>query len=118
MKKILLIAAAAVLALVVVAAAGLWLFFDADQFRPRLETAMGGAVGRKVSLGHIRLALFSGSLSIDDVAIGDDPAFGSEPFVVAKSVSVGVEVMPLVTSRSLHVDSFRLEQPRVTLIRA
>src|ERR1051325_55872 len=102
MKKILLIAVAAVAGIIVVAALALWLFFDADQFRPRLETAMGGAVGRKVSLGHIRLALFSGSLAIEDVTIGDDPPFGAEPFVTAKSVSVGVEVMPLVTSRSLR----------------
>ncbi|HEY6213570.1 MAG TPA: AsmA family protein [Vicinamibacterales bacterium] len=117
MKKILLIAVAAVAGIIVVAALGLWLFFDADQFRPRLEAAMGGAVGRKVSLGHIRLALFSGSLAIEDVTIGDDPAFGAEPFVTAKSVSVGVDVMPLVTSRSLRVESFRLEEPRVTLLR-
>src|SRR5262245_28876189 len=118
MKKILLIAAASVVGLVLLIAIGLWLFFDVDQLRPRLESAMGGAVGRKVSLGHIRLALFSGSLAIDDVSIGEDPAFGTEPFVTAKSVSVGVDLMPLITSRALHVRSFRLDQPHVTLLRA
>jgi AsmA protein len=118
MKKVLLIAAAAVAAIVVLGAIGLWLFFDVDQLRPRLESAMGGALGRKVSLGHIRLALFAGSLAIDDVAIGEDPAFGTEPFVTAKGVSVGVEMMPLITSRALHIDSFKLDQPKVTLLRA
>ena len=118
MKKILLIAAASVAGLVLLASIGLWLFFDADQLRPRLESAMGGAVGRKVSLGHIRLALLSGSLAIDDVTIGEDPAFGADPFITAKAVSVGVDVMPLITSRALHVRSFRLDQPRVTLLRA
>ena len=57
---------------------------------------MGGAVGRKVSLGHIHLSLLSGSLAIDEVSIGDDPAFGAEPFISAKAVSVGVEMMPLI----------------------
>src|SRR5262245_14844800 len=118
MKKILLIAAASVVGLVLLIAIGLWLFFDVDQLRPRLESAMGGAVGRKVSLGHIRLALFSGSLAIDDVSIGEDPAFGTDPFITAKAVSVGVDLMPLITSRALHVRSFRLDQPRVTLLRA
>ncbi|HYM22645.1 MAG TPA: AsmA family protein [Vicinamibacterales bacterium] len=118
MKKALLIVLSAVVGIIVLAALGLWLFFNPDQFRPRLEAAMGGAVGRKVSLGHISLSLLSGSLAIDDVSIGDDPAFGTEPFVSAKRVSVGVDVMPLITSRSLHVDSFKLEQPRVTLLRA
>src|SRR5579862_409239 len=118
MKKILLIAVSAIAGIIVLSAIALWLFFDPDQFRPRLEAAMGGAVGRKVSLGHIHLSLLSGSLAIDDVSIGDDPAFGADPFVAAKAVSVGVDVMPLILSRSLHVDSFRLEQPRVTLIRS
>jgi len=118
MKKVLLVAAVSVVGLVLVAAIGLWLFFDVDQLRPRLQTAMGGAVGRKVSLGHIRLALLSGSLAIDDVSIGEDPAFGTDPFITAKGVSVGVDMMPLITSRALHVRSFRLDQPHVTLLRA
>jgi AsmA protein len=117
-KKILLIVVSAILGIVVLAAAAAWLFFDPDQFRPRLEASMGGAVGRKVSLGHIHLSLLSGSLAIDEVSIGDDPAFGAEPFISAKAVKVGVEIVPLIVSRSLHVDSFRLEQPRVTLLRS
>ena len=118
MQKVLAITAASVAGIVLFAAIGLWLFFDADQLRPRLESAMGGAVGRKVSLGHIRLALLSGSLAIDEVSIGEDPTFGADPFITAKAVSVGVDLMPLITSRALHVRSFRLDQPRVTLLRA
>src|SRR5207302_1164476 len=78
--------------------------------------AMGGAVGRKVSLGQIHLSLFSGALAIDDVSIGDDPAFGTHPFITAKSASVGVDLMPLFVSRSLRIDSFRLDQPQVALL--
>lgn len=118
MKRTLLIAASVLVGIVVVVGVLLWLFFDANQFRPRLEAAMGAASGRKVSLGHIRLAPFSGSLAIEDVSIGDDPSFGAEPFITAKSVSVGVDLMPLILSRSLHVESFRLEQPHVTLLRS
>ena len=95
---------------------GLWLFLDANQFRPQLESAMGGALGRKVSIGNIKIALFSGGMAIDDLSIADDPAFSTAPFVTAKAVTVGVDLMPLIFSRSLHVKSFRLEDPQVVLL--
>jgi AsmA protein len=116
MKKKLLIAGSAVVGLLVVAMLGLWLFLDANQFRPQLETAMGEALGRKVSIGNIKVALLSGGMAIDDLAIADDPAFSTAPFVTAKTVTAGVDLMPLIFSRSLHVKSFRLEDPQVVLL--
>ena len=116
MKKTLLIAISAVAGVVVLAGLGLWLFLDANQFRPQLEAAMGGALGRKVSIGHIKVALLSGGMAIDDLSIADDPAFSTAPFVTAKAVKVGVDLLPLIFSRSLHVKSFRLEDPQVVLL--
>lgn len=116
MKKKLLIAGSAVAGLVVVAVLGLWLFLDANQFRPQLEAAMGGALGRKVSIGNIQIALLSGGMAIEDLSIADDPAFSAAPFVTAKAVTVGVDLMPLIFSRSLRVESFRLEDPQVVLL--
>ena len=63
MKKPLFIAACVLLALVVVVPVGVWLFVDANQFRPTLEGMMSDALGRKVSIGNIRVALFSGSIA-------------------------------------------------------
>ena len=116
MKKTVLIAGSAIAGLLVVAALGLWLFFDANQFRPQLESAMGGALGRKVSIGNIKVSLLSGGMAIEDLTIADDPDFSTSPFVTAKAVSVGVDLMPLIFSRSLHVKSFRLEDPQVVLL--
>ena len=116
MKKTLLIAVSAVAGLVVIAGVGLWLFLDANQFRPQLEAAIGGALGRKVSIGQVKVALLSGGMAIEDLSIADDPAFSTAPFVTAKAVSVGVDLMPLIFSRSLHVKSFRLEEPQVVLL--
>jgi len=118
MAKKLLIAVAAVIGLVVVLVAGVLLFVDADQFRPRLEVMMADALGRRVSMGHLKIALFSGGIGADDLMIADDPAFSRQPFVTAKSVKIGVDLMPLILSRSLRVESFRLEQPKVVLLRS
>lgn len=116
MKTKLLIAGSAVAGLLIVVAVGLWLFLDANQFRPQLENAMGAALGRKVSIGNIRIALLSGGMAIEELSIADDPAFSAAPFVTAKAVTVGVDLVSLIFSRSLHVKSFRLQDPQVVLL--
>src|SRR5258705_6918406 len=97
---------------------GLALFVDANQFRPTLEDTMSRALGRRVTISNISVALFSGGIAIEGLAIADDPAFSREPFLRARAVTVGVDLMPLIVSRSLRVESFRLEQPEVLLLRS
>jgi len=118
MAKKLIIAAGILVTVIVLAAVGLALFFDANQFRPALAARMSDALGRRVEIGNLRISLFSGGAAAEDVVILDDPAFSKAPFVTAKSVSLGVELMPLILQRSLRVQSFTLERPRVALIRS
>src|SRR5687768_8429920 len=118
MTRKLLIAGSVIVGLLVVSVLGVALFLDANQFRPQLEQAMGGALGRKVVIGDIKVALFSGGIAVEDLSIADDPAFSSSPFVTAKAVTIGVDLMPLILSRSLRIESFRLEEPQVVLLSA
>src|SRR6267143_5676042 len=74
-----------------------------NQFRPTIEEKASAALGRKVQLGNISLSLISGSLSAENLSIGDDPKFSSAPFLTARSLNVGVEVVPLIFSKSLNV---------------
>ncbi len=97
---------------------GLALFLDANQFRPTLEDAMSKALGRRVTISNISVAPFSGGIAIEGLAIADDPAFSREPFLKAKAVTAGVDLMPLILSRSLRVESFRIESPEVVLLRS
>ena len=117
MKK-LLIALAAVAAVLVVAVLALAFLLDANQFRPKLEAMMSESLGRRVTITNIKVALFSGGIAAEGLAIADDPAFSRDPFVTAKAISVGVDLMPLLMSRSLRVQSFRLDEPQVVLRRA
>jgi hypothetical protein len=92
-------------------------FINADDFRPQIEATLSQKLGRKVQLGHIRVSLFSGSLRADQISISDDPAYSSQPFLTAKSFSVGIDVMPLIFSRSLRVHSVNFDGPQVQLLR-
>jgi AsmA protein len=91
---------------------------DANKFKPQIEAAAESALGRKISIGNIRLALFSGGVSVEDIAISEDPKFGTGSFLNAKSVAVGVEMMALIFTRQFHVDRVTIDQPEVTLLRA
>jgi AsmA protein len=118
MAKKILIAALAIAGVVILAMAALALFLDANQFRPALAARMGEALGRRVEIGNLKVSWLAGGVAAEDVVIIDDPQFSKEPFVSAKSVSIGVDLWPLIASRSLRVQSFTLDRPRVALIRA
>jgi AsmA protein len=117
MGKKLLLAAAALVGVLILAAIAFALFFDVNQFRPALAAQLGQTLGRRVEIGNLKVSWLAGGVAAEDVVILDDPGFSKDPFVSAKSVSIGVDLMPLVTSRSLHVQSFTLERPRVALLR-
>jgi AsmA protein len=92
-------------------------FIPVNQFRPAIEEEASEALGRKVQLGNLSLSLISGSLAAENLSIGDDPKFGSSPFLTAKSFNVGVELIPLILTRSLNVTGITIENPEVTLLR-
>ena len=118
MAKKILVAVAVVFGLLVVAAIAAAVFIDANQFRPALAAQLTQALGRRVEIGNLKVSWLAGGVAAEDVVILDDPEFSKAPFVSAKSVSIGVDVWPLIAQRSLRVESFTLDRPRVALLRA
>ena len=118
MKKhpLLSIAAAAIVLLFLVALL-VPFFVNANNFRSTLETQLSSAVGRKVTLGNLSFSILGGSLSADNVAIADNPAFSNKPFLQAASLHIGVEVLPLLLRRQLLVTSFVADAPSINLVR-
>jgi AsmA protein len=116
MKRAIRIGAIVVGILIVILLA-LPFLVDVNAFRPKLESELSTALGRQVKVGNLSLSIFSGSVSADDISIADDPAFSKNPFVTAKSLKVGVEIMPLIFSKTLHVTGITLEEPQITLLR-
>ena len=109
---------AIVVAVLIVIVVAIPFFVDANTFRPKLETELTGALGREVKLGNLSLSIFSGSVSADDISIADDPQFSKSAFVQAKSLKVGVELMPLIFSKTLNVTELTLKQPEINLVKS
>src|SRR5258708_40316311 len=107
---------AIILAILVVLALALPFLIDVNTFRPRIESELTTALGRNVTVGNLSLSLWSGSLAADNIAIADDPSFSSSPFIKAQTLNVGVEILPLVLSKTLHITELTLSQPQVNLL--
>lgn len=106
-----------VVALILVVLLVLPFVINVNSFRPKLEATATDAVGRQVKVGNLSLSILGGSVTADNISIAEDPAFGSTPFVTAKSLKVGVELMPLIMSKELRVTDITLEQPQITLLK-
>ena len=88
-----------------------------NKFRPTIEQKASEALGRKVQVGDLSLSILSGSLGMDDLSISDDPKFSSSPFLTAKKVKVGVELMPLIFSQQVNVTEVTIVNPQVVMLK-
>jgi len=117
MKRALKIIGIIIVVLIVIVIA-IPFFIDANTFRPKLESELTEALGRQVKVGNLSLSLFSGSVEADNISIADDPAFSRSAFVQAKSLKAGVEMIPLIFSKTLNVTELTLNDPQIALIKS
>jgi AsmA protein len=88
-----------------------------NKFKPTIESKASEALSRKVQLGNLSLSLLTGSVGIDDVSVSDDPKFNPGPFLTAKTVKVGVELIPLIFSQQLNVTEITVVDPQVIMLK-
>jgi AsmA protein len=91
-------------------------FIDANAFRPRLESELTDALGRQTKVGNLSLSVLSGGVTADNISIADDATFSKTPFIQAKSLKVGVELIPLIVSKTLNVTELTLNEPEISLV--
>jgi AsmA protein len=106
-----------VVVLLIVIAIALPFLVDVNAFRPKIESTLSSALGRPAKVGNLSLSILSGSVAADQLSIADDPKFSPSPFIQAKSLKVGVELMPLIFSKQLNVTHLVIDQPQMILLR-
>jgi AsmA protein len=105
------------LGLVLLTLVALPFFIGANSFRPAIEQQLSSALGRRVQVGNLSFSIFSGTLSAKNLSVSDDPSFSKSPFLTATSLKVGVELWPLITSKTLKITALTIETPEVILLR-
>ena len=106
-----------VVAILIVLVIALPFLINVNSFRPQIESNLSSALGRPVKVGDLSLSILSGSVEANDLSIADDPKFSNSPFLQAKSLGVGVELMPLIFSKQLNVTHLIIKEPQVVLLR-
>ncbi len=106
-----------VVALLLVIVVAVPFLINVNNFRPQIESSLSSALGRPVKVGNLSLSILSGSVGTDQLSIADDPKFSKTPFIQAKSLQVGVELMPLIFSKQLNITKLLIDQPKIFLMR-
>ena len=88
-----------------------------ERYRGIIAEQVGKALGRRVSVGAIRLTLLTGlGAEMAEVQIAEDPLFGDHPFITANTLKVRVKLLPLF-QRRVEITQVLLEEPKMFLIR-
>ncbi|MBV9669928.1 MAG: AsmA family protein, partial [Acidobacteriales bacterium] len=108
---------AGIVALVLVVLAALPALVNVNQYHDRIQAELQKALNRPVTLGSMQLKTFPVRIRVNDVNIGEDPAFSTgSPFATAQQLDVSVKLLPLL-SKDIQVNSVELISPKVQLVR-
>ncbi len=89
---------------------------NVNSFRSGIESELSGALGRKAEIGDLSLSILRVRVSAANIRIADDPAFSKAPFLTAKGLRIGIELMPLIFSKKLNVTGITLDEPSIVLL--
>jgi len=71
-------------------------FININRFQRKIVTSLSESIGRPIHLDRISLTLLPlPGLTIENLVVGEDPAFGAEPFVRANTVRATFRVSSL-----------------------
>lgn len=107
-----------VMTLIVLATAAVVFFVDPNQWREPISDALSEQTGRPVAIDGSLNWQFFPRLGIDvgAVRIGSGAGFGDRPLLSAQGLSLGLEVMPLLTGE-IALEALRIDTPQINLIR-
>jgi len=119
MRKWIVILGVAVLVVVgavALVAVNLNSYLNENENRDWVASQAESALGRSVSFGKVGISLLGGlGVRVEDLRIGDDPAFSKEPFVSADVIDLRVAILPALFG-DIEVGRVMLRSPSITVI--
>jgi hypothetical protein len=89
-----------------------------DSLKPQVESRLSATLGRKVTVGSLRLSFWGGPyLTISQMTAKEDPAFGEGDFLKADQVRADFSVRQYVLHRQITIDSLTIKSPEFTFIK-
>ena len=93
---------------------------DINRFKPQIVEQASKALGRNVDFGKAKLGispLGGVSLRVEDLTVGEDPAFGKGSFLSVKALSAGVDVLGYLFRKQVSVTGIIIDSPEISVIR-
>ncbi len=93
---------------------------DVNKYLPQITQQASLALGRAVSIHRAQLAFsFKGvALDVGPMSIADAPQFSQKPFMTVEAVHFGLELMPLILKREIHITDVVVKSPQISIIRS
>jgi len=92
-------------------------YLSANQFRPRIQSALEHSLRREVKVGEVHFTLLHGpGFQADDVLIRDTPGAGIEPFAYVSSLEASLRFTSFFTGHFVF-STLRLDEPTVNLVK-
>jgi AsmA protein len=116
MVKWLGIAAAALVLLAVTAVVALPYFVRTPRIKALVSHSASQALGRPVRFSSLSIRVLPlPAVKLKDLEVGEDPTFGTKPFLTIGEGSLRLKILPLL-SRRMEFGELVLERPKVALI--
>jgi uncharacterized protein involved in outer membrane biogenesis len=90
-------------------ALGLPALLNTAEFRQRVQAELERSLGRKVTFASMRVGLLPPAVALGDVVVAD--------LAQAREFSLRIALWPMLARREARVESIRVSQPRVELVR-
>jgi len=117
MKRKGLAIIAGIVVLLFVAVLAIPALVDVNRYRPRIEAKLEEQLGRKVSLGQMRLRLLPLSFRVQKAMIAEADEFHTgRPFAEADTLDIRPKLLPLL-HKNLEISSLSLTDPRIEFVR-
>ncbi len=115
--KILAWLFAGLIALFALSAVAILVFFEPNDFREDIATAVRDSTGRELIIdGDISLDLFPQiAIEVGSTSIGNAPGFGGEPMARFERARLRVQLMPLLLRREIVVGTAEIESLTLNL---
>lgn len=115
--KIIAWTIAGIVAVFVLAAIAFRLFFDPNDFREKISSAVKESTGRELVIeGEIDLKIFPWlAIDVGRTTLGNAPGFGDEPFAQFESASLSVRLLPLLLRQEATIGSAAVDGLRLNL---
>ncbi len=92
-------------------------FINVNRYRARLAETLSRSISRPVTMGRISLRMLpTPRFVIQNLVVGDDPAFGAEPMLTSEEVTASLRTSSLWRGR-LEIAKLSFKYPSLNLVR-